>query len=111
MKCVRSVCKNKLARLVSMGELGTAVLGCTHDPVRGFAYCKVCLESCALRGSAGTEACDLMAVPSPAPPPTNPSETAAEECARHRNVFMMEDVLAAEKQTIIRGGEAHRKCM
>ena len=34
MKCRRLVCANKHARLVDQGTLGTAVLGCTHTPLR-----------------------------------------------------------------------------
>ena len=116
MKCLRSVCANKLARLVNMGALGTAVLGCTHMPVRGSIYCRHCLESCAVRGASGEADMGVMALP-PRPAADDqkededkPVETAAQEAARHRDVHMVADVLDAERQTVVRGGEAHRAC-
>jgi hypothetical protein len=112
MKCLRSVCANKLARVVNMGTLGTAVLGCTHMPVRGSIYCRHCRESCAVKGAGGEADMGAMALPQTPPEGAadERNETAAQEAARHRDVYMVADVLDAEPQTVVRGGEAHRAC-
>ena len=113
MKCVRSVCANKHARLVDMGRLGQAALGCTHTPVKGSIFCRGCLDACAVKGAAGTSTAhglDVAVETQPDPAPEAEPETAAEEAARHRDVFLVEDVLEAELQTVLRGGEAHRAC-
>lgn len=113
MKCIRNVCANKHARTLDMGTLGTAVLGCTHTPVRGRAYCSGCLAACAVRGAAGTVEAGRMDVAMEQhteDEALEPPETAAQEVARHKDVYMVSEVLDAEKQTVVRGGEAHRKC-
>ena len=113
MKCIRNVCANKHARTLDMGTLGTAVLGCTHTPVRGGAYCSGCLAACAVRGAAGTVDAGRMDVAmeqSTEDEEMEPTKTAAQEVARHKDVYMVSEVLDAEKQTVVRGGEAHRKC-
>ena len=47
MKCKRSVCGNKKARVIDLGELGTVVLGCPHTPLLGSRYCFHCRRSAA----------------------------------------------------------------
>ena len=47
MKCRRNVCANKKARVVDLGELGSAVLGCTHTPLPGSRFCFHCRPSAA----------------------------------------------------------------
>ena len=120
MKCRRLVCANKHARLVDQGTLGTAVLGCTHTPLLGSIWCAGCRDAGAVRGAAGTI---RAAIDLPPPPPTETAEEAAaraeaaqleaaqSEAARKRDVYLVEDVLDAEPQTVVRGGEEHRECM
>ena len=45
------VCENANAREISMGILGTAVLGCTASPLPGSRYCGACREYAARRSS------------------------------------------------------------
>ena len=47
MKCKRSVCGNKKARVIDLGELGTVILGCPHTPVLGSRFCFHCRRSAA----------------------------------------------------------------
>ena len=70
MKCRRLVCENANARMVEMGEAGTAVLGCTGTPLPGGRFCKRCRPFCARRtpgprpaGSQSTSTADFNALP------------------------------------------------
>ena len=111
MKCVRSVCANKWARLLHMGTLGTAVLGCTHTPLRGSIYCRTCHDASAVRGAAGeTSAGSYDIQPEAAEEAPSEEAVSAAEVRRNHNVYLVEDVLDAERQTVVRGGEAHRTC-
>lgn len=51
MKCRRVTCDNDKAREVTLPELGTMVLGCSHTPVSGSRFCFDCKEA-ASRGLA-----------------------------------------------------------
>jgi hypothetical protein len=70
MKCRRLVCENSNARVVDMGALGKAVLGCTGTPLPGSRFCSRCRPFCAKRtpgprvaGSQGTSTADFNASP------------------------------------------------
>ena len=109
MKCVRSVCANKHARVLNMGALGTAVLGCTHMPVQGSIYCRVCLDASAVRGAAGE--ISVAAMDSAVMDETADLEAATVvEAGIQKDVYLVQDVLDAERQTVERGGPAHRAC-
>lgn len=47
MKWRRTVCDNNAAREIDMGELGTAVLNCSHTPLRGSRFCFSCRSAAA----------------------------------------------------------------
>ena len=114
MKCVRSVCANKTARRLNMGGLGTAVLGCTHTPINGSIYCRTCHDASAVYGVAGDVQVGVMDVATQAEPTVEEDPTteaaAQAESARNKDVYLVADVLDAERQTVTAGGAAHRKC-
>jgi hypothetical protein len=64
MKCKRNVCANKRARVIDLGPLGTAVLGCTHTPLRGSRFCFQCRPSAA----HSQRLCQLAVEDEPMPP-------------------------------------------
>lgn len=137
MKCKRLVCENANARMIDMGALGTAVLGCTGTPLPSSRFCRRCRPFCAQRtpgprpaGSQGTSTADFGVSPCvpcdegeeeapsgvlDAPVAAADAEAAAEAAAPlqpgEANVHLVEDLVGQRALTKANARKGHARCV
>ena len=116
MKTRRIICSNKKARVIQAGKLGTFVLPCDRTPLFGSRFCAECRDAGAVRGHTNISSSRVLldvpqqeqvAAHEDADPEHDPSQRVA---PAERGVYLVEDILAERLCTVVREGEAHRKC-